>query len=120
MVAEMSGACRAGEAQADRIRQLEAQLKESNDRCSRAELACREGAKSSQVLLDQCLARQLEAEQRASSAAKEVKVLKDQLSSTQGALLQAEQSAEDAKSAYERQVCLRTPNRRLGASSLDS
>jgi hypothetical protein len=28
----MSGACQAGEAQADRIRRLEAQLKESEDR----------------------------------------------------------------------------------------
>jgi hypothetical protein len=56
------------------------------------------------VLLDQCLARQLEAEQRASSAAEEVKVLRDQLSSTQDALLQAEQSAEDAKFAYERRI----------------
>ena len=53
----MSGACQAGEAQAERIKRLEAQLKESEDRCSRAELASREGAKSSQVLLDQCLAR---------------------------------------------------------------
>ena len=96
----MSGACRAGEAQADRIKRLEAQLKESEDHCSRAELACREGAKSSQVLLDQCLARQLEAEQRASSAPEEVQILKDQLSSTQGALLQVKQAAEDAKSAY--------------------
>ena len=100
----MSGACQAGEAQAERIKRLEAQLKESEDRCSRAELASREGAKSSQVLLDQCLARQLEAEQRASSAADEVQILKDQLSSVQGALLQAEQSAEDAKSAYERRI----------------
>ena len=105
----MSGACQAGEAQADRIRQLEAQLKESEDRCSRAERACQEGAKSSRELLDQCLARQLGAEQRASSAAEEVKTLQDQLSSTQGALLQAEQTAEDAKSAW-----------RLGASGLDS
>ncbi|KAK0572347.1 hypothetical protein LWI29_030240 [Acer saccharum] len=31
MVAEMSGACQAGEAQAETIRRLEAQLKESED-----------------------------------------------------------------------------------------
>ena len=46
----------------------------------------------------------MEAEQRASSAAEEVKTLRDQLSSTQGALLQAEQTAEDAKSSYERRI----------------
>ena len=57
MVAEMSGACQTGEAQAERIRRLEAQLKESEDRRSRAESACQEGAKSGQMLLDQCLAR---------------------------------------------------------------
>ena len=102
MMAEMIEACQAGEAQAERIRQLEAQLKESEDRHSRAELACQEGVESSQVLLDQCLARQMEAEQRASSTAEEVKTLQDQLSSTQDALLQAEQTAEDAKSSYER------------------
>ena len=101
MVAEMSGACQAGEAQAERIRRLEAQLKESEDHHSRAELACQEEARSSQVLLDQCLARQMEAEQRASSAAEEVKTLQDQLSSTQEALLRSEQNAEDAKSSYE-------------------
>ena len=43
----------------------------------------------------------MEAEQKASFAAKEVKTLQDQLSSTQDALLQAEQNAEDAKSSYE-------------------
>ena len=100
----MSGACQAGEAQAERIRRLEAQLKESEDRRSRAELACQEGAKSSQMLLDQCLSRQMEAEQRASSTAEEVKTLQDQLSSTQDALFQAEQTAEDAKSSYERRI----------------
>ncbi|KAK0570635.1 hypothetical protein LWI29_004190 [Acer saccharum] len=47
MVAEMSGACQAGEAQAEKIRRLEAQLKESEDHCSRAELARQEEAKSS-------------------------------------------------------------------------
>ncbi|KAK0579169.1 hypothetical protein LWI29_022147 [Acer saccharum] len=91
----------AGEAQAERIRRLEAQLKESEDHRSRAELSCQEEARSSQVLLDQCLARQVEAEQRASSAAEEVKTLQDQLSSTQEALLRSEQNAEDAKSSYE-------------------
>ncbi|KAK0580989.1 hypothetical protein LWI29_008507 [Acer saccharum] len=84
MVAEMSGACQAGEAQVERIRRLEAQLKESEDHCSRAELARQEEARSSQMLLDQCLARQMEAEQRASSA--------------------AEENAEDAKSSYERRI----------------
>ena len=39
MVAEMSGACQAGEAQAERIKRLEAQLKESENRCARVELA---------------------------------------------------------------------------------
>ncbi|KAK0606502.1 hypothetical protein LWI29_038413 [Acer saccharum] len=101
MVAEMSGACQVGEAQAKRIRRLEAQLKESEEHCSRAELARQEEAKSNQMLLSQCLARQTEAEQRASSAAEEVRTLQDQLSSTQDALLRAEQSAEDAKSTYE-------------------
>ncbi|KAK0573858.1 hypothetical protein LWI29_014653 [Acer saccharum] len=91
----------AGEAQAERIRRLEAQLKESEDHCSRAELARQEEARSSQMLLDQCLARQMEAEQRASSAAEEVRTLQDQLSSTQEALLRSEQNAEDAKSSYE-------------------
>ncbi|KAK0595259.1 hypothetical protein LWI29_005023 [Acer saccharum] len=104
MVAEMSGACQAGEAQAERIRRLEAQLKESEDHCSRAELARQEEARSSQMLLDQCLARQMEAEQRASSAAEEVRTLQDQLSSTQEALLRSEQNAEDAKSSYERRI----------------
>ena len=77
MVAEMSGACQADEAQAERIRQFEVQLKESEDRRSRAELACQEGARSSQVLLDQCLAWQMKAEQRASFAAEEVKTPQD-------------------------------------------
>ncbi|KAK0603152.1 hypothetical protein LWI29_001916 [Acer saccharum] len=104
MVAEMSGACQAGEAQAERIRRLEAQLKESEDHCSRAELARQEEAKSNQMLLNQCLARQMEAEQRASSAAEEVRTLQDQLSSTREALLRAEQNAEDAKSTYERRI----------------
>ncbi|KAK0579786.1 hypothetical protein LWI29_031429 [Acer saccharum] len=104
MVAEMSGACQAGEAQAERIRRLEAQLKESEDHRSRAESACQEEARSSQVLLDQCLARQMEAEQRASSVAEDVKTLQDQLSSTQEALLRSEQIAEDAKSSYERRI----------------
>ncbi|KAK0587498.1 hypothetical protein LWI29_023862 [Acer saccharum] len=71
MVAEMSGACQAGEAQAEKIRRLEAQLKESEDHCSRAELARQEEARSSEMLVNQCLARQMEAEQRASSAAEE-------------------------------------------------
>ncbi|KAK0578741.1 hypothetical protein LWI29_015512 [Acer saccharum] len=74
MVAEMSGASQAGEAQAERIRRLEAQLKESEDHCSRAELA------------------------------QEVRTLQDQLSSTGEALLRAEQNAEDAKSTYERRI----------------
>ena len=52
MVAEMSEACQAGKAQVERIRRLEAQLKESEDRYARVELACQEGAKSNQVLLD--------------------------------------------------------------------
>ncbi|KAK0596867.1 hypothetical protein LWI29_019769 [Acer saccharum] len=78
MVAEMSGACEAGEAQAEKIRRLEAQLKESEDHCSRAELARQEEARSSEML--------------------------DQLSSTREALLRAEQNAEDAKSAYERRI----------------
>ena len=82
MVAEMSEAWQAGEAQAERIRRLEAQLKESEYRCPRVELACQEGARSNQVLLDQCLAHQMEAEQKASFAAEEVKILQDQLSST--------------------------------------
>ncbi|KAK0601389.1 hypothetical protein LWI29_023790 [Acer saccharum] len=94
----------AGEAQAERIRRLEAQLKEIEDHRSRAELARQEEARSSQVLLDQCLARQMEAEQRASSAAEEVKTLQDQLSSTQEALLWSEQNAKDAKSSYERRI----------------
>ncbi|KAK0605845.1 hypothetical protein LWI29_031298 [Acer saccharum] len=76
MVAEMSGACQAGEAQAERIRPLEAQLKESEDHRSRAELARQEEARSSQ----------------------------DQLSSTQEALLRSEQNSEDAKSSYERRI----------------
>ena len=100
----MSVACQAGEAQAERIRRLEAQLKESEDHCSRAKLARQEEARSSQMLLDQCLARQMEAEQRASSAAEEVRTLQDQLSSTREALLRAEQNAEDAKSSYERRI----------------
>ncbi|KAK1576184.1 hypothetical protein Q3G72_011626 [Acer saccharum] len=104
MVAEMSGACQAGEAQAERIRRLEAQLKESEDHCSRAESARQEEARSSEMLVNQCLARQMEAEQRASSAAEEVRTLQDQLSSTREALLRAEQNAEDAKSAYERRI----------------
>ncbi|KAK0588657.1 hypothetical protein LWI29_003807 [Acer saccharum] len=81
MVAEMSGACQAGEAQVERIRRLEAQLKESEDHRSRAELACQEEARSSQV-----------------------KTLQDQLSSTQEALLRSEQNAKDAKSSYERRI----------------
>ena len=101
MVAEMSEAWQAGEAHAERIRQLEAQLKESEDHYARVKLACQEGVRSNQVLLDQCLARQMEAEQSASFAAEEVKTLQDQLSSTQDALLQAEQNAEDVKSSYE-------------------
>ncbi|KAK0586984.1 hypothetical protein LWI29_015697 [Acer saccharum] len=104
MVAEMSGACQAGEAQAEKIRRLEAQLKESEDHCSRAELARQEEARSSEMLINQCLARQMEAEQRASSAAEEVRTLQDQLSSTREALLRAEQNAEDGKSAYERRI----------------
>ncbi|KAK0574245.1 hypothetical protein LWI29_020337 [Acer saccharum] len=104
MVAEMSGACEAGEAQAEKIRRLEAQLKESEDHCSRAELARQEEARSGEMLVNQCLARQMEAEQRASSAAEEVRTLQDQLSSTREALLRAEQNAEDAKSAYERRI----------------
>ncbi|KAK0571125.1 hypothetical protein LWI29_011465 [Acer saccharum] len=63
MVAEMYGACQAGEAQAERIRRLEAQLNESEDHCSRAELARQEEAESNQMLLNQCLARQMEAKQ---------------------------------------------------------
>ncbi|KAK0589379.1 hypothetical protein LWI29_013432 [Acer saccharum] len=56
------------------------------------------------MLVNQCLARQMEAEQRASSAAEEVRTLQDQLSSIREALLRAEQNAEDAKSAYERRI----------------
>ncbi|KAK1575900.1 hypothetical protein Q3G72_009348 [Acer saccharum] len=104
MVAEMSKAYRTSEAQEERIKRLEAQLKESEDRRARVELACQEGARSNQVLLDQCLARQMEAEQKASFAAEEAKTLQDQLSSTQDALLQAEQNAEDAKSSYEYRI----------------
>ncbi|KAK1566835.1 hypothetical protein Q3G72_004712 [Acer saccharum] len=104
MVAEMSKAYRTGEAQEDRIKRLEAQLKKSEDRRARAELACQEGVKSNQVLLDQYLACQMEAEQKASFAAEEAKTLQDQLSSTQDALLQAEQNAEDAKSSYDRRI----------------
>ena len=104
MVAEMSEAYRTGEAQEDRIKQLEAQLKESEDHRAQVELACQEGVRSNQVLLDQCLARQMEAEQKASFATEEAKTLQDQLSSTQDALLQAEQSTEDAKSSYERRI----------------
>ncbi|KAK0570577.1 hypothetical protein LWI29_003400 [Acer saccharum] len=104
MVAEMSGACQAGEAQAEKIRKLEAQLKESEDHCSRVELARQEEARSSETLINQCLGRQMEAEQRATSAAEEVRTLQDQLSSTREALLRAEQNAEDAKSAYERRI----------------
>ncbi|KAK0578480.1 hypothetical protein LWI29_011102 [Acer saccharum] len=87
-----------------KIRRLEAQLKESEDHCSRAELARQEEARSGEMLVNQCLARQMEAEQRASSAAEEVRTLQDQLSSTREALLRAEQNAEDAKSAYERRI----------------
>ena len=83
----MSEACRTGEVQEERIRRLEAQLKESEDHRARVELACQEGARSNQVLLDQCLARQMEAEQKVSFAAEEVKTLQDQLSSTQDVLL---------------------------------
>ena len=71
----MSGACQAGEAQTEKIRRLEAQLKESEDHCSRAELARQEEARSSEVLINQCLGRQMEAEQRATSAAEEVRTL---------------------------------------------
>ncbi|KAK0604463.1 hypothetical protein LWI29_015902 [Acer saccharum] len=57
----MFEACQAGEAQAERIRQLEAQLKESEDRRSRAEFAHQEGVRSSQNAL-------LRAEQNAEDA----------------------------------------------------
>lgn len=100
----MSEACRAGAALEDRIRRLEAQVKASEDHCAQVELASQERAKSSQVLLDQCLARQLEAEQRASLADEQVGALRDQLSSSQDALLRAEQNAEDAKASYERRI----------------
>ena len=54
--------------------------------------------------MDRCLASQLEAEQRASLATDEAKRLRDLLSSTQEAMLQAEQKAEEARLGYERQA----------------
>jgi hypothetical protein len=103
MVAEMSEACLASQAQTDRIKRLEAQLKESEDNRARVELACQEKIRSHQEFMDRCLASQLDAEQRASSATDEVKRLQDLLSSTQEAMLQAEQKAEEARLGYERQ-----------------
>ena len=54
--------------------------------------------------MDRCLASQLDAEQRASSAADEVKHFQDLLSSTQEAMFRAKQKAEEAKLSYERQT----------------
>ena len=104
MVAEMSEACLTSQAQSDRIKRLEAQLKESEDNRARVELACQEKIKSHQEFMDRCLASQLEAEQRASLATDEAKRLRDLLSSTQEAMLQAEQKAEEARLGYERQA----------------
>ena len=90
MVAEMSEACLTSQSQSDRIKRLKAQLKESEDNRARVELACQEKIKSHQKFMDRCLASQLEAEQRASLATDEAKRLRDLLSSTQEAMLQAE------------------------------
>ena len=82
MVAEMSGVCQVSQAQVDKIKYLEAQLKESEGGRARTELAYREKIRANQEFMDRCLAGQVEAEQKASTAIDEVRHLKDLLSST--------------------------------------
>ena len=56
MVAEISGACLASLAQVDRIRHLEAQLKENKDGRAWTKVACQKKIKSHQEFMDRCLA----------------------------------------------------------------
>ena len=87
MVVELADAYQTSLAQEDRIRHLKAQLRKSEENCTRTKQVCQETFKANQEFMDRCLAAQLEAEERAVLVEEKAKSYKDLLDLSQEPML---------------------------------